>query len=141
MIRDLLKLLDDIDTSDMDIEVNSTVGTIKPNRDSEKDGAEKYEAKRKVKRFNHLLNKSDSGLSADAQSEEDPLVSVMESPETAGVRVTVDSKAVGEIEDGTLRVSVPEKDYSERHEVDLESPAITAQVYNNGVTTIEVQPE
>lgn len=139
MIDELLRLLNQIDSEDMDVEIDSTVRSIRPNTD--KKGSEKFEAKRRIKRLNHLLEKSDTDISSTTESDKSPAISVMARPDTGGVRVTVDQKAFATVEEGDLRVIVPDTDYTKLEEIDVESPEIKDRVVNNGVTTIEVQPE
>lgn len=139
MIDELLRLLSQIDSEDMDIELNSNVRSIRP--DTNKEGTEKFEAKRRIKRLNHLLEQSDTNLSEPTESNESPAISVMDRSDTDGVRVTVDNKAFANVEEGDLRVIVPDDDYTTLQEIDLESPEITDRVVNNGITTIEVHAE
>lgn len=141
MISDLLKLiheLDQVDASEMDIELRGGVHNIRP--DTDKTGTEKFETKRRIKRVNRLLKNTDHDLNADTHSDSEPTVSVLSQPESDGIRVVVDQEADATIEDGALRITIPRTDYTELREVEIDSPAIESRVVNNGFTTIDLQP-
>lgn len=138
MIDELLRLLRQIDAEDMDVEIDSRIRSVRP--DTDKEGPEKFAARRRIKRLNRLLNQNDYSVATDDESSDEPSVSIFNPEDTDAVTVTVDGEANCRIEAGQLRLWVPDTDYTDLKVIDVESPQITDRTVNNGITTIEISP-
>ena len=134
---DLRKLLEQMDSEDMDIETYSEVRNI---RTDTNDRPKKSAAKRRDTRFDHSRKQNAADVTADNQADEEPVVSIRSRDDSDTVQVTVDAPADATIEAGQLRITVSASEYTSLKEIDIDSPEIANRTVNNGITTIEICP-
>ncbi len=132
---DIRKLLERMDSEDLDIETHSEVRNI---RTDSNDRPKKSAAKRRNTRFDHSRKRNTADVTPDNQADEEPVVSVRSRDDSETVQVTVDTPADATIEAGQLRITVSESEYTTLKEIDIDSPEIADRTVNNGITTIEI---